>query len=419
MSNNLQVNNMEGFKKLRYWLIILIAALSFQNCNSEPQKSDISSEKYSEQESVFTKSSSTIENGNQIEDEINNSRQNAITRAVQRAKNAVVGINVVEVREVVYRSPFESFYDDPFFRRYFGERSARRTRQYEVQGLGSGFIISSDGYIITNHHVAGNASKVIVTTTDGKKHDARIIGADKTSDVCLLKIDADNLPFLKICDSDDLYIGEWVIAFGNPFGLFDMNAKPTVTVGVVSNTNINIYHQDGRVYKGMIQTDAAISSGNSGGPLVNSNGEVIGMNTVIFSTAQTSQGAGSIGIGFSIPINRVRNIVELIKKYGKINRNFFTGLDVREIDEQVVRYLKLSVSEGVYIFGIERRSPAEDAGLEPGDVIYEINGKRINRSDDYLIEINDAIAGDTVEFTVMRQGEKLKRKMLLRQRERR
>ncbi len=404
-------------KKLGSLLIMLLAFLFFQTCTSCGKQPEETA--FSGNDKIYTDASSSAGSQGYSQDEISNSRQNAITRSVSKVKDAIVGINVVEVHEVEYRSPYDMFYDDPFFRRFFGDRGTRSTRKYQVQGLGSGFIISEDGYILTNHHVAGNASKVIVTMTDGKKYDAKIIGADKISDVCLLKIDANNLPYIKMGNSDDLYIGEWVIAFGNPFGLFDMNAQPTVTVGVVSNSKVNMYHQDGRVYKGMIQTDAAISSGNSGGPLVNSLGEVIGMNTVIFSTAQSNQGSGSIGIGFSIPINRVKRIVDLIKKYGKINRNYYTGLDAREIDEQVVRYLKLNVDQGVYIFGIERKSPAEEAGLEPGDVIYAINGNPINRSDDYLIEINDAVVGQTMEFTVIRQGEKITKKMLLRQRDKR
>ncbi len=410
---------MNALKNVKFLLVILISTLSFQTCSSKTETAEQINSDTSQKETSYAEASPSAQNSRTAQDNIASSRQNAITRAVKKCRDAIVGINVTEVREVEYRSPFDSFFDDPFFRRFFGERYPRRTRKYQVHGLGSGFIISPDGYILTNHHVAGNASKVLITMTDGKKFDAEIIGADKTSDVCLLKIDGDNLPYLELGNSDEIYPGEWAIAFGNPFGLFDMNAKPTVTVGVVSNSDVNMFHSDGRVYKGMIQTDAAISSGNSGGPLVNSLGEVIGMNTVIFSTAQSNQGAGSIGIGFSIPINRVKKIVELLKKYKRINRNFYTGLDVREIDEQVVRYLDLEVEEGVYIFGIERNSPAEDAGLEPGDVIYEVNGQRILRDDDFLIEINDAIAGQTMKFTIIRQGKKLKKEMLLRPRDRR
>jgi serine protease Do len=164
----------------------------------------------------------------------------------------------------------------------------------------------------------------------------------------------------------------------------------------------------------MIQTDAAISSGNSGGPLVNALGEVIGMNTIIFSTATDQKGAGSIGIGFSIPINRVKKIVDMIKKDKTINRNFVTGMEVREIDERIARYLQNDVKEGVVIFSINRKSPAEEAGFEPGDIILEIEGQKINKTDDYLMMVYDAIAGQKLDFVILRGEEKLKMKLYLK-----
>ncbi|MBI4534675.1 MAG: trypsin-like peptidase domain-containing protein, partial [Ignavibacteriae bacterium] len=204
---------------------------------------------------------------------IYNSRRNAITHAVAVASPAVVGINVIEVRQYRYRSPWG---DDPFFRQFFPDR----TYTQQVQGLGSGFIISPDGYILTNDHVAGNAKEITVTLTSGEKYKAELVGSDQISDIALMKIDGKDLPHIRLGNSDDVITGEWVIAFGNPFGLFDISDKPTVTVGVVSATNMNLRSQDGRVYRGMIQTDAAINSGNSGGPLLNSLGEVVGVNSV-------------------------------------------------------------------------------------------------------------------------------------------
>lgn len=384
-------------KFIKILTLLIISFLSIQSCNSQTNK-----KVYVNSEEVKTN------NLAQSSQDINSSRENAITTAVKTASPSIVGINVTEVRTVEYRDLFDFFNDDPFFQRFFGERRQRRTKQYEVQGLGSGFIISPDGYILTNHHVAGNASKIVVTTTDGKKYDAEIIGSDRTTDVALLKIDAKNLPYLTLSNSDDIIIGEWVIALGNPFGLFDLNAKPTVTVGVVSNTGVN-FTQDGRVYKGMIQTDAAISSGNSGGPLVNSLGEVIGINTIIFSTAQSGRGAGSIGIGWAIPINRVKKIVDKIIAHKEINRSFNIGMEVRELDEQLARYLKLDISEGVVVTAIERNGPADRAKIEPGDVILEANGQKITKFDDYNIIVNDLMFGDTVEFLILRDGKELKR----------
>lgn len=342
----------------------------------------------------------------QENDEITNSRQNAITRAIEKASPAIVGINVTEVRQVVYRNP----YGGSLLERFFGIQSDH-VRNYEVKSLGSGFIISPDGYILTNYHVAGNAKKIVITTTDGKRYDADIIGADPTSDIALLKIKSNNdLPYLEFANSDNLIIGEWAIALGNPFGLFDINAKPTVTVGVISNKGVNFLEQEDQrqsVYKDMIQTDAAISSGNSGGPLVNAEGKVVGMNTMIFSTAQSSSGSGSIGIGFSIPINRIKYIVGLLKEHKVINRNVFLGLNVQEIDDNIKAYLNLPDIRGVVIYSTVNHGPAAEAGLEPGDVILEINKHKVFREDDYYIELYDSMVGDTMEFQILR-GDKEK-----------
>ncbi|MFA6570077.1 MAG: trypsin-like peptidase domain-containing protein [Bacteroidota bacterium] len=351
-------------------------------------------------------------NSDNTDSEINTSRTNAITMAVRKCSPAIVGINVTEVVKVTYNDPYDFFFDDPFSELFRGNRR-QNTREYSVQGLGSGFLISSDGYIVTNHHVAGNASKIIITMTDGKKYDAEIIGADKTTDVALLKINGNNFPYLEFADYDDVVIGEWAIAFGNPFGLFNINAKPTVTVGVVSNKGIDFMQED-RVYRDMLQTDAAISSGNSGGPLVNSLGKVIGMNTIIFTTSQNQRGAGSIGIGFSIPGNRIKKMVELLKNHRTINRNFFAGMEVRQIDEQISAYLKSSIKEGVVVFGVNRKSPAEEAGIEPGDIILEVNGKQIIRVDDYNIILYDSFAGENLELTLLREDAKITKSLLLK-----
>jgi len=277
---------------------------------------------------VYEESKQSTAQNNQ--NEIALSRQNAITKAISTTRDAVVGINVIELKEFVI-NPFGF---DPFFNDFFRMFNQKMVQQ--VQSLGSGFIISPDGYIVTNDHVAGNAKKIIVTLTDGRKFEAKIIGTDPVSDIAVLKIDSENLPYIKFGDSDQLIVGEWAIAMGNPFGLFDINSKPTVTVGVVSNLGVNMINQESgtiRIYKNMIQTDAAISSGNSGGPLLNSNGDVIGMNTVIYSTAQSSKGAGSIGIGFAIPVNRIKQIVNELVENGKIERANYSGMDVENLDE--------------------------------------------------------------------------------------
>ncbi|MEJ5285747.1 MAG: HtrA protease/chaperone protein [Candidatus Kapaibacterium sp.] len=345
------------------------------------------------EESVSTKKDS-------ISNELYNSRQNAITRAVAKASPAVVGINVIQYVEV----PVETYdpFMDPFFEFFFGRRPRDYFyERYQVRGLGSGFIISPDGYILTNHHVAGNASKIVVTTTEGKKYDAKLIAADALTDVALLKIEGDNFPYLKLGNSDDVIVGEWVIAMGNPFGLFDLNMKPTVTVGVVSNKGINII-QENRVYKGLIQTDAAISSGNSGGPLLNSLGEVIGINTMIYSTATSREGAGSIGIGWAIPINRVKKLLDRVSNNIELKRNWDIGITLIEPNSIEARRLYLKFDEGLLVTEVYRNSPAAKAGFEPGDIILEINGEKVNSLRDYQMIVFDSFIGDDLNFKVKR-----------------
>src|SRR5712692_4229644 len=327
-----------------------------------------------------------------LTDQISNQRRNAITRAVAQASPAVVGINVTEIRE--YRDPWGQFFnDDPFFRQFFGDRTYRQ----EVKELGSGFIISPEGYIVTNDHVAGNAKTITVTMTSGQRYAAELVGTDLVSDIALLKIDGKNLPCLNLGNSDDVIIGEWVIALGNPFGLFDIADKPTVTVGVVSASGINL-RVEGRYYRGMIQTDASINSGNSGGPLLNSQGEVIGVNSVIFSPNQ-----GSVGVGFAIPINRIKTILAELKKNGKIERRFLTGLDIQPIDARLARYFGLDNAQGVIVSEVKRGSPAERAGFKVGDIILEINGEKIVTDDSVQSVISDAKAGDVLKIKVYRE----------------
>ena len=333
-----------------------------------------------------------------------NSRRTAITRTVAVTSPAVVGINVTEVRVYRYRSPWG---DDPFFRQFFGDQ----TYTQQVQGLGSGFLISPDGYILTNDHVAGNAKQITVTLTNAEKHDAELIGTDPVSDIALLKIDGKNLPYIKLGNSDDVITGEWVIAFGNPFGLFDISDKPTVTVGVVSATKMNLRAQEGRVYRGMIQTDAAINSGNSGGPLVNSLGEVIGVNAVIYTPNQ-----GSIGLGFAIPINRVKSVVAELKRSGKIEREYWTGLEIQTVDARVARYFGLDKVEGIIISDVKRGSPADRAGLKVGDIIFEVNGEKIADDAAMISIIDDAKVGDTLTMKVLRERRTIELKLRLEKR---
>jgi serine protease Do len=380
------------------WLAACLALAAHPFAACEPVPAD---------EPLYTNAPSVQQANNAV----HAGRSNAITQAVKICSPAIVGINVTEVREQAYRDPM-SLFDE-----LLGYRPRSYTRKYEVRGLGSGFLISSDGYIVTNDHVAGNASKIVVTTTDGKKYDARIVGTDATTDVALLKIDGQDFPFLTLSNSENVQVGEWAIAFGNPFGLFTINAKPTVTVGVVSNTNVDFTQPDeegeNRVYRGMLQTDAAISSGNSGGPLVNALGEVIGVNTVIYSTAQSSRGAGSIGIGFSIPINRVKKVVEKLRKSGGIDRDFWTGMQVETLTEELANHVGVDQQEGAIIMSTQRGSPADQAGCEPGDVIVEIDGSPVRNVEDVEVVILDAETNQTLPLRVIRAGKSVSLKLTL------
>ena len=358
---------------------------------------------------VFKRSEATeLKTGENISRErviqnITDSRENAITRTVSDVSKAVVGISVTEVRE--YRDPFA---DDPFFRQFFGDRSYKQ----EVQGLGSGFLISDDGYIITNDHVVGNATKVVVSMTNGEHLDAEIIGKDSYSDIAVLKINRTGLPYIKLGNSDDVIIGEWVVALGNPFGLFEVNQKPTVTVGVVSAMGMKLNSGENRFYRNMIQTDAAINSGNSGGPLVNSIGEVIGMNTLIYTG--NSMAGGNIGLGFAIPMNKVKAIVDKIKKDGKIERNYDIGLRLQTVDKNIAQYFKLNNVQGAIVVNIEQGSAAAKEGILPEDIILSVNGEKIASDADFWGLILDMNIGDKIKLKILRKGDEIEKEFELK-----
>ncbi len=341
----------------------------------------------------------------QHNDDITNSRNNIITETVKKVSPAVVGINVTEIRQ--YRDPFGSFFDDPFFKQFFNNRSYSQ----KVKGLGSGFIISPDGYIVTNDHVAGNATEITVTMTNGKHYKATVIGSDPVTDICLLKVDASDLPYEVLGNSDDVMIGEWVIALGNPFGLFEINDKPTVTVGVISSTGMNLEPINNRYYVNMLQTDAAINGGNSGGPLVNSEGEVIGMNTLIFTGGNGSQ--GSIGLGFAIPIDKIKRIISELKKNGKIDRDFDPGMRIQTIDEQIANYYNLDETRGVIVTQVLPNSPAKKAGIEVGDIITQVDNYRINDDQTIIGVFQEFRKGQTITLKIIRDNKPMTVQMKL------
>jgi serine protease Do len=311
------------------------------------------------------------------------SRRTAITEAVTRVAPTVVTVQTETVQRVPV-DPFEFF---------FGGRSGQRVSP----GMGSGFIIRADGIIVTNAHVVSGAQRVSVMMRDGTTYPARVLGSDETNDLAVLKIEARNLAAAPLGDSDNLVIGEWAVAIGNPFGFVLGNTEPSVTAGVVSATGRNLLGQGegGGVYVDMIQTDASINPGNSGGPLVNAGGEVIGVNSSIYSPS-----GGSVGIGFAIPINRARRVVDDLIEHGAPRRPWIGELlrtNAGENPRQVV-------TAGVVVRDVIPASPAARAGLQPGDEIVRARGRVVRNVFDWEAVRLTLRVGETVPLVVRRDG---------------
>jgi serine protease Do len=310
---------------------------------------------------------------------------------------AVVSIQVEKSIEMTGGTgdPFGSPFDDEFFQRFFGRRGRpQQAPEKRMQkGQGSGFIISPDGYILTNNHVVGEADKIMVGLNDGRDLQAKIIGTDPKADVALIKIEADNLPVIELGDSDKLDIGEWVIAVGNPFGLSE-----TVTVGVVSAKSRSVGIAE---YEDFIQTDAAINPGNSGGPLLNLDGQAIGINSAIFS-----QSGGYMGIGFAIPINMAKNIKDQLLKTGKINRGYI-GIEMNQggVTPEMAKIFGLDKNQGVIVTGVIEDSPAAKGGLKQDDVIIKLNGQEVKNNQSFRTTVSQFEPGTKVELTVVRNNE--------------
>jgi serine protease Do len=316
------------------------------------------------------------------------SRRTAITAAV-----ALVAPSVVTVQtEVVERVPAD------VFEQFFGGRSGQRS----AAGLGSGFIVRADGAILTNAHVVAGATRISVAMKDGTTYPARLIGIDEANDLAVLKIDARNLPVAPLGSSTNLLIGEWAIAIGNPYGFILANSEPSVTVGVVSGTGRNLAAQSegAGVYVDMIQTDASINPGNSGGPLVNAVGEVIGVNSSIFSPS-----GGSVGIGFAIPINRARRVAEDLLAHGVV-RHPWIGFQ-----PQLTRSTGVPGSgtpnAGVVVASVVPGSPAARAGIRPGDVIVRSRNRTLHSPYDWYAELLELRVGESDSIVVKRDGREI------------
>jgi Do/DeqQ family serine protease len=319
-----------------------------------------------------------------------------LTNIAQRAIESVTNISSTQV----VRSPITN---DPFFRFFFREDDLYRERRQ--QSLGSGVVVSADGYVLTNHHVVGSArADVRVGLTDKRELRAKVVGTDEWTDIAVLKLDATNLPVLPWGDSSKLRVAEWVLAIGNPFQL-----NQTVTLGIVSATNRRL---EGRVsaYEDFIQTDAAINPGNSGGALINGRGELVGINTAIYS-----ESGGYQGIGFAVPSNLARHVMDDIIKYGGVRRGTLRGIQVQPMSPQIAAELGAPNPRGVLILGIEPRSDAYRAGLRQYDIVTAFNGTRIDDPSQFIRMLADAEIGSSVALTVFREGKQITVKVVVEQ----
>jgi serine protease Do len=349
---------------------LLIAAVLI-GCGREPEPSAAQSSSQPPQSSGIAVP---------VNDQVSQSRQNAITAAVARVAPSVL----TGQTEAVDRSP-----QDPF-EMFFG-RAQPRTQS----GLGTGFVIRKDGVIVTNHHVVAGASKISVMMRDGTVHPARLTGSDETNDLAVLKIDGVTLPEVKLGNSAGLVIGEWAIAIGNPFGFYLGNSEPSVSVGVVSATQRNLVApgEGGATYFDMIQTDAAINPGNSGGPLVNAEGNVIGVNSSIFSPS-----GGSVGLGFAIPINRAVRVVDDLLTHGSL-RTPWIGVFLQPARSRNPRDV---LAQGAIIERVTPGSPADKAGLQRGDVILREGSRVVRNPFDWTAALLDLRVGSAASLHVKR-----------------
>jgi serine protease Do len=317
----------------------------------------------------------------------------AFSQVVKEVKPAVVHIRVEGT--VDQSTEYQEFFNHPFFERFFGPQyryQDPQQRKRRQQGAGSGFIIDTDGHILTNNHVVENADKITVTLSDNSEVEAKLIGTDPKSDVALIKIDVDHdLPVARLGNSETLEVGEWVIAIGNPFGL-----SQTVTVGVVSATGrsrVGINE-----YENFIQTDAAINPGNSGGPLLNIHGEVVGINSALYSRT-----GGYMGIGFAIPINMAKYINEQLQKNGKVTRGYL-GVGIQDVNEALAESFGLDKAAGILITDVQPDSPADKAGIKSQDVILKLEGIELKDTQDLRNRVAQTIPGTEVRLHIIRDN---------------
>lgn len=291
----------------------------------------------------------------------NTSPVSTYREAVKKAMPAVV--NIYTSKKPV-ANPHQRYFDDPLFRHFFGDQFNDEPESQAENSLGSGVIISEDGLIITNHHVIASADEIEVALSDGRKLSAKIVGTDPETDLALIKVSASALPAMTFAQSDKLNIGDVVLAIGNPFGV-----GQTVTQGIVSALGRN--HLGINTFENFIQTDASINPGNSGGALIDSNGDLVGINSAIYS-----RNGGSMGIGFAIPISIAQQVIEQISTNGDVTRGWI-GIEAQDLTPELAESFKLNASQGTLIAGVLRNSPADKAGLKPGDILLAIDNKPV------------------------------------------
>jgi serine protease Do len=290
------------------------------------------------------------------------------------------------------QDPMSQFFGDDFFRRFFGNQGSPGQQKQTVRSLGSGVIVSKDGYILTNNHVVDGSDKLTVQLQDKKKYTAKVVGRDPQTDIAVIKINADNLPVASLGNSDNVKVGQWVLAIGNPFNLMH-----TVTAGIISakgRSSMNLAD-----YEDFIQTDASINPGNSGGALADLDGNVIGINTAIYSP----NGAGNVGIGFSVPINMAKNVMNSLIANGKVSRGYL-GLVPQDIDDNLAKALNLKTTDGSLVGDVSSGGPADKAGIKRGDIITAFNGTKVTSSTQLRNLVAAAKVGSSAKVELLRDG---------------